>query len=152
MTSLPHRYQVAIGNDAAEYAVMSAGGLPDLRVAAPIDFGGPGDAWTPEQLLLGAVQSCFVLTLNVAARLSKIHVVDLKVDTVGIVDRRDGVTRFTDIVLRPKLTVAAGTGHERALRLLEKSEKNCLVSASLATPVRIEAEINEQNVALTAMA
>jgi uncharacterized OsmC-like protein len=49
--------------------------------------------------------------------------------------------RFTEIVLRPRLTVPAGTDKERAMRVLERSEKGCLVSASLATPVRLEAEI-----------
>jgi len=50
---------------------------------------------------------------------------------------------YTEIVLHPKLTVAAGTDRERALRLLEKSEKGCLVSASLSTPIRLEPEITE---------
>jgi len=43
-------------------------GLPDLRLEAPSDFGGPGDAWSPEHLLLVAVQSCFLLTLRAVAR------------------------------------------------------------------------------------
>lgn len=43
-----------------------------------------------------------------------------------------------DIVLRPTLAVAAGTDHERVQRLLEKTEKACLVSASLSTPIRLE--------------
>jgi organic hydroperoxide reductase OsmC/OhrA len=47
-------------------------------------------------------------------------------------------------VLRPRLVVAQGTDRERALRLLEKSEKHCLVSASLSTPVRLEPEITER--------
>jgi uncharacterized OsmC-like protein len=55
-----------------------------------------------------------------------------------------GVTRFTEIVLRRRLVVAPGTDRERALRILEKSEKQCLVSASLSTPVRLEPEIMER--------
>ena len=62
-------------------------------------------------------------------------------DTVG---RQDGVTRFTEIVLRPHLVIARGTDRERALRMLEKSEKQCLVSASLSTPIRLEPEITER--------
>ena len=67
----------------------------------------------------------------------------LDVDAAGLVDRQDGITRFTEIVLRPRLVVAAGTDRERALRVLERSEKQCLVSASLSTPIRLEAEITE---------
>jgi peroxiredoxin-like protein len=150
MKPLPLEYEVHLAQGRSPYGTLSAAGLPHLEVAAPLDFDGPGDAWTPEHLLLAAVQSCFLLTLRSVARFSKIDVVDFEADIVGTVDRRDGVTRFTDIVLRPRLTVAAGTGHERAVRLLEKSEKNCLVTASLATPVRLEGEITEQTTALSA--
>jgi len=45
--------------------------------------------------------------------------------------------------LRPALTVSAGTDRERVLRLLEKSEKACLVSASLSTRIRLDPEIVE---------
>ena len=67
----------------------------------------------------------------------------LELDASGTVGRKDGVTRFTEIVLRPRLTVPAGTNRERMLQILEKSEKTCLVSASLSTPLRLEPEVNE---------
>jgi len=60
--------------------------------------------------------------------------------TAGSVGR-DGRMRFTEIVLRPRLLVRAGTERERALRVLEKAEKTCLVSASLATTIRLEPEV-----------
>jgi organic hydroperoxide reductase OsmC/OhrA len=53
------------------------------------------------------------------------------------------VTRFAEIVLRPRLTVSPGADASRALRLMEKSEKTCLVSASLSTPIRLEPEVSE---------
>ena len=143
MTPLPHHYEVHLTGGPSGYAQLSAGGLPELRTAAPADYDGPGDAWSPEHLLLAAVQSCFLLTLRAIARASKIELKGLELDAVGTVDRQDGVTRFTEIVLRPKLTVAAGTDRDRALRVLEKSEKGCLVTASLSTPVRMEPEIRE---------
>jgi peroxiredoxin-like protein len=141
MKPLPHYYEVHLADAPSGYGLLSADGVDDLRVAAPTGFDGPGDAWSPESLLLAAVQSCFLLTLRAVARHSHIDVVDLQVDAVGTVDRRDGVTRFTEIVLRPTLTVAPDFDRDRAMRLLEKSEKGCLVSASLSTPVRIEAQI-----------
>lgn len=143
MKPLPHLYEVHLTGGPSGYAQLSAGGLPELRTAAPADYDGPGDAWSPEHLLLAAVQSCFLLTLRAIARASKIELKGLELDAVGTVDRQDGVTRFTEIVLRPKLTVAAGTDRDRALRVLEKSEKGCLVAASLSTPVRMEPEIRE---------
>ena len=146
MKPLPHQYIVRLSGEALGYAEASSPGLPTLRVAAPLGFDGPGDAWSPEHLLLAAVQGCLLLTFRAIARLSQLPFVALDVETLGTVDKRDGATRFTEIVLRPRMTVPAGTDHERARRVLERSEKACLVSASLATPIRMETTIVEAEV------
>lgn len=143
MKPLPHHYDVQLTGGSAGHAVISTPGVPELRTAPPIDFDGPGDAWSPEHLLLAAVQACFLFTLRAIARLSKLEFTELRLDASGTVDRQDGVTRFTEIVLRPRLTVAPGTDRERTLRILERSKTTCLVSASLSTPIRMEPEITE---------
>jgi peroxiredoxin-like protein len=141
MKPLPHHYDVRLSGGAAGYAALAAPGTPELKSAPPLDFDGPGDAWSPEHLLLAAVGSCFFFTVRAVAKASKIDFVSLDVSAEGTVDRQAGVTRFTEIVLRPRLTLPPGTDRSRARRLLERSEKSCLVSASLAAPVRLEPEI-----------
>jgi uncharacterized OsmC-like protein len=141
MKPLPHRYEVHLTGGPSGYAQLSAAGLPGLRTAPPVDYGGPGDAWSPEHLLLAAVQACFLFTLRAVARVSKVDFTALELDVSGTVDRHDGVTRFTEIVLRPRLTVASDVDRARAIRVLEKSERACLVSASLSTPIRVEPEV-----------
>jgi len=144
MKPLPHHYDVHLSGGPAGHAQLSAPGVPDLRAAPPADYDGPGDAWSPEHLLLASVQTCFLFTLRAIARLSKLEFSALELDAAGTVDRQDGVVRFTEIVLRPRLTIPAGTDRGRALHILEKSEKTCLVSASLSTPIRLEPEITEE--------
>lgn len=56
----------------------------------------------------------------------------------GVVDKQDRKLRFTLINLRPHLVLRNEQDREKALRVLEKSESGCLVSASLSTPVRTE--------------
>jgi peroxiredoxin-like protein len=141
MKPLPHRYDVRLSGGPTGYATVSAEGVPDLRAAPSADFDGPGDAWGPEHLLLAAVETCFLFTLRAVAQASRVEFTALEVAAEGTVDRRDGVTRFAEIVLRPRLTLAPGGDRTRALRVMEKSEKACLVSASLATPIRLEPEI-----------
>ena len=144
MKPFPHVYDVTLTGGPAGHAVMSTAGIPDLPTAAPVEFDGPGDAWTPEHLLLAAVQSCFLLTLRAVARASKLEFLSLEVTATGTVEKQDGATRFTDIVLRPRLVVPAGTDRDRARHVMEKSEKHCLVTASLSTPVRLEPAIVER--------
>ncbi len=48
---------------------------------------------------------------------------------------------ITEIVLRPKLTVADLRDAQRATRILAKAEKVCLISNSVKTEIRLEQEI-----------
>jgi peroxiredoxin-like protein len=139
---LPHRYTVRISGGPGGPARAMADGLPDLTSAPPPEFDGPGDAWSPEHLLLASVETCFLFTLRAVARASRVKFETCEVTAEGTVDRTDGVTRFTDIVLRPRLRLATGADPDRARRAMEKAEKACLVSASLLTPVRLEAELS----------
>jgi peroxiredoxin-like protein len=141
MKPLPHHYQARLSGGPAGYATVSVDGLPDLRSAPPADFDGPGDAWSPEHLVLAAVQTCFLFTLRAVAQASRVEFQGLELSAEGTVDRQAGGVRFTEIVLRPRLTLAPGADRERALRVMEKSEKACLVSASLVTAIRLEPEI-----------
>ena len=141
MKPLPHIYRVHLAGGTGQYATLAATGLPELQGAPPEDFDGPGDAWSPEHLLLAAVESCFLFTFQAISRASRLAFVSLDVSGEGIVDRKDGVMRFSAIVLRPRLRLATGDERERAMRILEKSEHACLVSASLSTPIRLEPEI-----------
>jgi peroxiredoxin-like protein len=143
MKPLPHHYDVHLAGGPSGYAQLSAAGLPELSAAPPADYDGPGDAWSPEHLLLASIQACFLFTLRAVAHLSKVEFTALELDVSGTVNRQDGATRFTEIILRPRLTVTPGTDRERALRVLEKAEKACLVSASLSTPIRLEPQISE---------
>jgi peroxiredoxin-like protein len=141
MKPLPHIYKAQLSGGAEGYAVVSVAGIPELRTAPPADFDGPGDAWSPEQFLMAAVETCFLFTLQAVARASKLPFTSLELSGEGTVDRKDGATRFTEIVLRPRLRLPAGADKDRVLRILEKSERTCLVSASLSMPVRLEPEV-----------
>ena len=144
MKPLPHRYEVNLTGGPTGYAELSTAGVPGLHTAPPADYDGPGDAWSPEHLLLASVQACFLFTLRAVARIAGVEFTRLELAATGTVDRKDSVTCFTEIVLRPRLTFAAATNQSRVLQILDKSKKACLVSASLSTPIRLDPEFNEE--------
>jgi organic hydroperoxide reductase OsmC/OhrA len=141
MKPLPHVYEVALSGGSSGYATLSAGGVPPLRSAPPKDFDGPGDAWSPEHLLLAAVETCFMFTFRAVAQASKFDFLSLDLLGSGTVDHKDGVTRFTEIALSTRLTLPKGADPERTRRMLDKGKNACLVTASLSVPVRLEIEI-----------
>ncbi len=141
MQAYPHRYDVRGAADVEGSVLIRAEGLPTLTTAPPSQYGGSGDQWSPETLLVAAATDCLILTFRAIAIASKLLWRRLDCDTEAVVDRRDGVVRFTDIQLRARLLVPPGVDAERAKRLLEKSEAACLVTNSLALRATLTAEV-----------
>lgn len=141
MADFPHRYRVRARGAGEGDVGLEAEKLPELRTAPPEEFGGPGDRWSPETLLVGAVADCFILTFRAVARASKLAWSDLDCDVEGTLDKAEGGVRFTAFRLRATLRIPEGTDEARARRLLDKAERNCLVTNSLVADSELEAEV-----------
>ncbi len=141
MQDLPHHYHVNASAEADGNVTLKADDLPMLVTAPPAEFGGPGDQWSPETLLVGAIADCFILTFRAVARASKLEWTRLECSAEGVLERVERVTRFTTVTVRATLTVPAGTDSEKAERLLEKSEEACLITRSMLAESHLEAEI-----------
>jgi organic hydroperoxide reductase OsmC/OhrA len=141
MQEFPHRYSVAAVANPEEEVSLESDGLPSLASAPPAEFGGPGDRWSPETLLVAALADCFVLTFRAIARASKLSWLSLRCDVEGTLDRVERVTRFTGFLVRASLRVPPGTNEEQARRLLARAEQSCLITNSLKGVSHLEAEI-----------
>jgi organic hydroperoxide reductase OsmC/OhrA len=143
MHPFPHRYTATATSDAdsAGDIGLESPGLPALATAAPEEFGGPGDAWSPETLFVAAVVSCFNLTFRAVAGASKLAWLGLSCEGDATLDRVDRVTRFTEVRLRAELRVPEGTDPERARSLLERAEHICLVTNSLTSEIHLDARV-----------
>jgi organic hydroperoxide reductase OsmC/OhrA len=141
MHPFPHKYDVAAHATPSDDVGVESARLPALRSAAPLEFGGPGDRWSPETLLVAAVADCFVLTFRAIAAFSKLPWVSLSCEVSGTVDRVDRVTQFTAFDVRARLVVTAGVDVEQAQRLLAKAEQTCLVTQSLKAAAHLEASV-----------
>ena len=141
MHPYPHRYTVQAQAEATGDVDLDAEGLPTLKTAPPVEFDGPGDRWSPETLLCAAVADCFVLSFRAVARASKLDWQAVEASVEGKLDRIEGKSRFTGIVVRATLRVPAGTDHQRAEKLMEKAEQVCLISNSLLAERRLEATV-----------
>ena len=117
--------------------VLAEGVTQGLDFSTPPEFQGEPGFWTPEHFFVAAACSCFVATFTVIAEFSKFEALDLEVSATGTVSKGEDGFRFTELELRPVLTVATEHDHERGLRLLEKAKRSCLVTRSLVTNVRV---------------
>ena len=103
-----------------------------IHFSAPPEFGGLEGRWTPEDLLLAALASCFTTTFRAIAGNSKFEYTDLQVEVEGTVRKAESGYAFSEIILRPTLTIHDEERRDRALTLLQKTKAACLVSKALA--------------------
>lgn len=141
MHEFPHLY-VALAKARPEgEVVLSSLGLPDLACLPPVEFDGPGDHWSPETLLTGALANCFVLSFRTIAKASQFPWVAIECNVEGTLTRVERVTRFTEFHTRVVLTASPGTKLVLAQRLLEKAKHACLISNSLSAPNHLETSV-----------
>jgi organic hydroperoxide reductase OsmC/OhrA len=138
MQALPHRYRVSAQGRDAGPVVLTTAGADALQTHAPPEFDGPQGYWSPESLLVAAVADCYVLSFRAVARASRLEWQQLDVDVEGALDRVDGVTRFTQFRVLPRLRLPAGASETLALRVLQKAHASCLVTNSLNSQCELD--------------
>lgn len=137
-----YEHQVVAWWSAGRTGLAKSASAPNsIHFAAPPQFGGLEGRWTPEDLLLGAIASCFTTTFRVLAEHSKWNYLDLQVEVQGIVNKGDSGYKFTGIALRPILKIQAEAERQRALQLLQKAHGLCLISRALAVDQRFEPSV-----------
>jgi len=112
-----------------------------IHFTAPVQFGGIDGRWTPEDLLMAALASCFTTTFYAIAASSKFEYTDLEVEAGGTVSKTSNGYNFNEIVVRVNLVIPSEDRRERAISLLQKAKELCLVSRALATAQSFETRI-----------
>src|SRR6266487_3091832 len=107
-----------------------------IEVATPPEFpNGIAGVWTPEHLLVAAVNSCLMTTFLAIAENSRFNFINFESRADGKLEKVDGKYMISEVVLTPLLTIAHDADKEKAIRLLEKSEAACLISNSVKSRI-----------------
>ena len=113
-----------------------------IEIATPPEFPkGMEGIWSPEHLFAAAVNSCLMTTFLAIAENSKLEFVSLKSNAIGKLDKVDGKYMMTEVVLRPTLVIKNPELAEKAKRVLEMSEKACLISNSIKSKIVFEPNV-----------
>jgi organic hydroperoxide reductase OsmC/OhrA len=117
----------------------------DSSVTA-IHFSSPPDGlegrWTAEELLLGAIAGCFTTTFQTLAGIHQFDFVDLEVGARASVSKVGSAGFFNDISIHPLLSIPEFEDCDRALKLLEAAEAECLICRALDFPIAFEAHVH----------
>lgn len=113
-----------------------------LEVATPPQFPkGMENIWSPEHLFTAAVSSCLMTTFLAIAENSKLDFVNFECGSKGKLEQIDGKFLMTEVILEPVVTIKNESEREKAEKVLQKSEANCLISNSVKSKITMIYEI-----------
>lgn len=147
MQAFPHHYRVQAAGEPAGSVRVAAAGVAAIDTFPPPEFDGPEGQWSPETLLVAAVADCYILSFRAVARASKLAWREISVDVEGVLERVDGVMRFTRFRIAPRLVLEAGASATLAQTVLDKSKRSCLVTNSLAAECELAPQVREEGAA-----
>lgn len=114
----------------------------NIEVATPPQFPkGVEGVWSPEHLFTAAVNSCLMTTFLAIAENSKLEFSDFQCKSKGKLEQVEGKFLMTEVILEPVVTIKNESEREKAERVLQKSEANCLISNSVKSKITMIPQI-----------
>ena len=149
-----HTYEVRVewtGNDGdgtnsytayrRDHTITSAG-KPAISASSDPAFRGNPARYNPEELLVAAISSCHMLWYLHLCAENHVIVQEYQDAASGVMkEEDDGSGRFTRVVLRPRVTIAAGSDRAKAFALHREANRLCFIANSVNFPVDHEPEI-----------
>ncbi len=139
-----HDYEVQVSGTGSNTGLLTAveDHLPELDFASPPEFGGPGRSWSPEHLFVASLATCLMTTFQAMAERSGIEVLQYTDESTGHLQRGDdGLYEIERVTLRPRVVISEQSKPDRALRLLERAEKVCLIGRSVSSEKVLEPRV-----------
>jgi organic hydroperoxide reductase OsmC/OhrA len=149
-----HRYPIRMawtgntGGGTAEYRgyerahEYSVPGKPVIPGSSDPTFRGDASRYNPEELLVMSISSCHMLWYLHLCAEAKIVVTAYEDNAVGTMTMTaDGGGHFTDVILRPTVTLAAGSDVALATSLHEGAHHWCFIANSVKFAVHCEPRV-----------
>ncbi|RDW20490.1 OsmC family protein [Oceanobacillus chungangensis] len=121
---------------------IEAGNL-QTKISIPSEMDGPGIGTNPDEMLLGAAATCYIITLAAMIERARLPLKEMSLESVGIVDVTNGVFTYKKIIHRPAVSLKADASEEerrKLIKLVEKAEKSCMISRAIQGNVELELE------------
>jgi peroxiredoxin-like protein len=138
-------YQVSTRWTGERRGLLTTKERPPLEVASPPEFKGHPGVWTPEDLLVAAVNACTMTTFLALAGRKELKPVSYECDAAGTLEMVEGKFRFSRVVLSPRIVVAQEEEIAKARAIFHEAEAACLIANSLLTKVEGEPDIRARS-------
>ena len=122
------------------WETLKSGGLK-TQISIPPEMDGPGIGTNPDEMLLGAAATCYIITLAAMMERSKLEKQSLTMESEGIVEVEKGVITYKRIIHKPLVVLMADASEKDlalAQKLAEKAESSCMITRAIKGNVEIE--------------
>ncbi|MBR3118209.1 OsmC family protein [Oceanobacillus profundus] len=126
------------------HGYIEAGNL-QTKISIPKEMDGPDIGTNPDEMLLGAAATCYIITLAAMIERADLPLDHMSLESEGVVDVTKGVFTYKKIIHRPTVSLQASATDEqrrKLSKLVEKAEKSCMISRAIKGNVEIELEEN----------
>jgi organic hydroperoxide reductase OsmC/OhrA len=134
------RYRAKTDWTSARLGTLSAPGKSRVDVGSPPEFKGQPDVWAPEELLVGSVNTCMMLTFITLAQMKKLVPAGYESEAEGLLENVDGKYRITEVDVRPRVTLNSASELERAREIMDGVKAQCFISNSITAKVTLTAD------------
>ena len=157
MTDHPHHYRVDVewtgnrgtGTDGyrnyGREHVIRIEGKPDIAGSSDPAFRGDAGRHNPEEMLVAALSTCHMLAYLHVATLAGVVVTAYTDAAEGTMVTEGNGGHFTEVVLRPVVTITAVSDSAKAAAAHEGAHHGCFIAASVNFPVRCEPRTDVEN-------
>ena len=134
------RYRAKTAWSSARRGTLLALGKPNIVVGSPPEFKGEPDIWAPEELLVGSVNTCLMLTFLTLAQAGGLTPVGYESEAEGLLENIEGKYRITEVTVRPRVSLKGEADLECAREIMESVEAQCFISNSIKSTITLNAE------------
>jgi len=112
----------------------------NTKVSIPPEMDGPGIGTNPDEMLLGAASTCYIITLAAMIERANLPLQAMGLTSEGIVDVTRGIITYKKIIHRPTVTLtnhASQDDKDKLQTLIHKAESSCMISRALKGNVEV---------------
>jgi organic hydroperoxide reductase OsmC/OhrA len=99
------RYRANTTWSSARRGALSAVGRANIVVGSPPEFKGDGEVWAPEELLVGSLNTCLMLTFLTMAQARGLTPAGYESEAEGLLENIEGKYRITEVTVRPRVVL-----------------------------------------------
>lgn len=140
-----YHFKNAITLTTARRGIMTNESHGAVEIGSPPEFKGAADVWCPEELLIGAVNTCLMLTFLSYAQHRHLEIAACESSAEGTVENVDGKYRVTHIAVMPLIALKQESDTALAEEVLKNAKEGCFISNSVTAMIELQPQFNTKS-------